>query len=105
VEVRGQRRYRRQAAAAGLAKTDWEIARQEQVLAVQTVRAYESLLYRREKLRLIDETVTFNRRLVDDVKRLVDLGKLRNSDLIMAQTEVTDTLDLLGGGREALVAA
>jgi cobalt-zinc-cadmium efflux system outer membrane protein len=105
VELRGQRRFRRQGAAAGLARTDWEIARQEQLLAIQVVRAYEALVYRREKLKLIEETVAFNRRLVDDVKRLMDLGKLKSDDLIMAQTEVTDTLDLVGGGREALVAA
>ena len=105
VEVRGQRRYRRQAAAAGLARTDWEIARQEQLLAVQTVRAYEGLLYRREKLRLIEETVAFNRRLVDDVRRVIDLRKLRKEDLIVAQMEVTETLDLASAGREALVAA
>jgi cobalt-zinc-cadmium efflux system outer membrane protein len=105
VELRGQRRIRREAATAGLARTDWEIARQEQLLAVQVVRSYETLLYRREKLRLIDETVTFNKRLVDDVKRLFDAGKLKSDDLITAQSEVTETLDLLGAGRESLVAA
>jgi cobalt-zinc-cadmium efflux system outer membrane protein len=105
VEIRGQRRFRRQGANAGLARTDWEIAKQEQALAVQVVRAYDALVYRREKLKLIDETVSFNKKLVEDVKRLMDAGKLKNSDLIMAQTEVTDTLDLLGAGRESLIAA
>src|SRR5262249_8725713 len=35
----------------------------------------------------------------------VDLGKLRSADLIVAQTEVTDTLDLVAASRESLTAA
>ncbi len=105
VELRNQGRYRRQAAAAALSRTEWEIASQEQTLAIDVIRAYTALLYRREKLRLLDETLRLNERLVEDVRRLVDLGRLRSADLIVARTEVTDTLDLVAAGREAVEAA
>src|SRR5262249_40245965 len=60
---------------------------------------------RGEKLRLLEETLKINERLVENVSRLVDLGKLRSVDLIVARTEVTDTLDLVAAGRESLTAA
>jgi outer membrane protein TolC len=104
-EVRHQRRYRRQGAAAALSRTDWEIAFQEQTLAVQVIRAYAAMLYRQEKSKLADETLRFNQRLVEDVRRLVNAGKLRNADLVIAQTEVTDTLDQRTASRELLIAA
>lgn len=105
VEVRHQGRYRRQAAAAALSRTEWEVAAQEQVTAIDVLRAYTGLLYRREKLRLLDEALRLNERLVEDVRRLVGLGKLRTAEFIVAQTEVTDTRDLAAAGREALAAA
>ncbi len=105
VEVHHQRRYRREGAAAALSRTDWEIAAQEQALAIQVIRVYATLLYRQEKQQLVGETLRFNERLVSDVRQLVNAGKLRNADLIVAQTEVTDTQDLVSQGQESLVAA
>jgi cobalt-zinc-cadmium efflux system outer membrane protein len=106
VELRHQGRYRREGAAAALSRTDWEIAFQEQVLAVQVIRAYVTLLYRQEKQRLIEETLRYNQQLADDIeKRLLPAGKQTPADLIVAQTEVTDTLDLVAAGREALAVA
>src|SRR5204862_5956256 len=92
-------------AAAALSRTDWEVAAQEQALAVQVIKAYGAVQYRQEKLRLLEETRTLNERLVSDVRRLVDAGRLRTADLIVARTEVIDTLDLVSAGREALTAA
>jgi cobalt-zinc-cadmium efflux system outer membrane protein len=105
VEVRGQKQLRKEGAAAALSRTEWEIAAQEQSLAVQVIRSYGNLLYRQEKLRLLEETLKVNEGIVADVRRLVNLGKLRSADLIVAQTEVADTLDLVTTGREALTAA
>ena len=105
VEVRGQRGIRREGAAATLSRTEWEVVGQEQALAGQVVRSYLGLVYRREKVRLLDETLRLNERLVEDVGRLVKLGRLRSADLIVPQMEVADTLDLVSAGREAETAA
>jgi outer membrane protein TolC len=105
VELRGQRRIRREGAAAALSRTEWEVAAQEQALASQVIKAYAAVQYRQEKLRLLDETRRLNERLVDDVRQLVNALKLRRTDLIVARTEVIDTLDLMSAGREALTAA
>src|SRR6266436_4852161 len=60
VEVRGQGKYRRAGAAAALSRADWEIAHQEVALAVRVLRAYNAVLYRQEKIKLIDQTIRIN---------------------------------------------
>jgi outer membrane protein TolC len=105
VELFHQRRYRREGAAAALSRTDWEIGHQEQALAVDVIRDYVTLLYRREKLRLIEETIEYNRQLLDYVRQQVRAGRRPAADEFVAETEVTDTLDLVGPGREALTTA
>lgn len=99
VEIRGQRRARREGAAVALTRTEWEVAAAEQALAVQVIRAYGALQYRREKLRLLDETLKLNEQLVADVRRLVDAGRLRTPDLITARSEVVATINLVNAGR------
>ncbi len=106
VELRRQARYRRQGAAAALSRTDWEIAHQEQILAVQVIRAYIGLLYRQEKLRLLEETLRLNQRQVEDTHRLIDkLGKLKPADRIPAEAEVIRTVDLISAARKPLTEA
>jgi cobalt-zinc-cadmium efflux system outer membrane protein len=105
VELHGQGKHRREAAAAALSRTEWEVAAQEQELAGQVVKAYTGLLYRQEKLRLAQETLKLNEQFVDDVRRLVRLGRLRGADLISAETEVADAADAVGASRESLAAS
>jgi cobalt-zinc-cadmium efflux system outer membrane protein len=101
VEVRGQRQYRRRAAGDALTRTDWEIAFQEVSLAVRTVRALDAVIYQQDKLRLGEEALRLNQKSAEDVRLLVEQGKLRAIDLIVARTEVHDTRALLGPARVA----
>lgn len=105
VEIRGQRRIRRGGAAAALARTDWEIGAQEQILAVRALRACSGLIYRGEKLRLVEETLQLDQRLVEDVRRLARADQLGGADLLVAQSEVDDVRNQLGAARTALTAA
>jgi cobalt-zinc-cadmium efflux system outer membrane protein len=105
VEVRGQRRIRRSGAAASLARTDWEIAAQEQLLAVRVLRACSTLIYRGEKLRLVEETLRLDERLVEDVRRLARAEQLGGADIVVAQSEVDDVRNQIGSARTTLTAA
>jgi cobalt-zinc-cadmium efflux system outer membrane protein len=105
LELRGQGRYRRQGAFATLSRTDWEIAFQETNLAVRVVRAYYAILYRREKLKLVEEGVHLNEKAAEDVKKLRDAGNLTKADPILIETEIADARAQRGPGRAALVAA
>jgi cobalt-zinc-cadmium efflux system outer membrane protein len=105
IEVRGQRQFRQQAAYAALTRTEWDIAAQELLVAVGTIRAYNTVLYRQRKLEVLEDTIKFNEQVVEQVKKLVDLGRLRPADLIVAQTELDAASAQLGQGRTALVFA
>lgn len=102
VEVHHQRSYRRQEAAAALGRTGWEIAAQEQAAAVRVIRAFHGLIYRREKLRLVAETLRLNEQLVEQVRHLMDAGRLRGADLLLARTEVVNVRAIRGASQAIL---
>ena len=91
LEVRHQRRFRQQEAIAALSRTECEILAQETNATVRVARAYWGTLYRIEKLRLLEVTARLNRETADQVRKLVDQGRLRGADWILARTEVDDT--------------
>jgi cobalt-zinc-cadmium efflux system outer membrane protein len=105
LEVCGQRRFRREGAAATLSRTDWEIAYQEMSLVARVARAYGTLLYRQEKLRLVEETISINERGADDVRKLLAGGKLQRADLLLARSEVANARGQLGLAQVALQTA
>jgi len=105
VELCHQGRYRLDAAEATLTRTDWEIAFQELTLAVRVVRAFYAVLYRQEKVCLVEETIRLNQRVLEQIRRLVEQGRLRGADLIVAQTDVDAIRALLSTARSALTLA
>ena len=104
-ELRGQGRYRVQGANAGASRTDNEVAFQEVSLVMRVVRAFDAVLYRREKLRLAENTVHLNEQAADQVSKLVAGAKLRPADLILARTETDDASTQVVTGRTALTSA
>jgi cobalt-zinc-cadmium efflux system outer membrane protein len=105
VELHGQGRYRRQEASAAFSRTEWEIAFQETSLGIRVVRAFDAILYRREKLKLIEEIIRLNEKARDDVKKFREGGLLTKADPIVIETEIADARAQRGPGRAALVAA
>lgn len=105
LEVRGQGDARRAAAGAVVTRTEWEIAAQEITVAVATTRAFNTVLYRQRKLEVLEDTVKFGEQVTDQVKKLVDLGRLQAADLIVARTELDAARAQLGVGRTALAVA
>src|SRR5205807_846186 len=105
VEIRHQGRYRRQGAYAGLSRTDWEIAFQEQAMAIRTIRAFNAVVYRQKKLELLNETVSLAQRILDVATRYWSGGLLPTADKLVAQSDVDDARAQLGLGRTALITA
>jgi cobalt-zinc-cadmium efflux system outer membrane protein len=105
LEIRGQGKYRRRAACAALRRTDWDIAQQEVALAVRVIRAYAGVLYRQEKLDMVNEMIRVNEEAAGQVEQLVKAGKLRPADLLLAGTEVQDARAQLSVRRAALAPA
>ncbi len=105
VELRGQRFFRQDAAYAALTRTEWEIATQEVAVAVSTIRAFNTVVYRQRKLEVLEDTVKLSKGVIDHVKALVDLNRLRPADLIVAGTELDADRAQLGQGMAALAVA
>jgi outer membrane protein TolC len=105
LELRGQGKHRQSAAEALLTRTEWEIATQELLVSVATARAFNSVLYRKRKLDVVEDTIRLNELVVDVVKKLVDAGRLRPADLLVARTELDANRALLGQGKVALAVA
>ena len=92
-------------AQASLSRTDWDIADQELVLAVRVVRAFDTVVYRFQKNKLVLDTIALNQQTYNQGQDLVKAGKLRPADLIILRTEVADSRALLGQSRTALTVA
>jgi cobalt-zinc-cadmium efflux system outer membrane protein len=105
LEVRGQRRWRRAGADAALSRTDGEIATQELALAVRVARAFDGVLYRREKLVVADETLRVTRDIAEQVRKLVDAGRLKAADLILIRAETHDLAAQVNMSRATTVTA
>src|SRR5262249_51913764 len=66
------------------------------------IRAFNAVLYRDGKARVLEETVRINERTVEQVRPLVQLGKLRPADLVLARAEVAASRAQVGQARTAL---
>ncbi len=105
LELCNQGTYRRLAADAHLSKVEWEIAAQEAALAVKTARAFQTVLYRRAKLALAEESVKVSEQASSLIEKLREQGKLSPADLIQIRTEIVESRTQLGPFRLALDAA
>ncbi len=105
LELRGQGTYRREGAYAAQSRTDWEIAHQEILLSIRVIRAFEGVLYRQEKLDLLNQTIELDRQTLELVRKLVGQGRLHGPDEILARTELDDVRAQLGPAQANLVAA
>lgn len=105
VELRGQGRHRRAMAQAALSRTEWEIAAQEVLIATQMVRAFDTVLYRQEKLRIQEELLRLQEQVVEKVEPLVQQGHLSRTELMLARADLMDAQTALGPARNQLVVA
>ena len=88
LELRKQGRIRCALATAALSRVEWEIAAQEQLLAVHTIRAFHGYVYNQEKLRVLEETIRLQEQTSKQVKQLVDQGiKLKAADFMFARSD------------------
>ena len=88
IEYRGQGKIRRQGACATATRIEWEIVNQELLVAVATIRSFNTIAYRQKKTEILEETIKLNEQAVADINRLVTSGKLRAVDLLLAQAEL-----------------
>ena len=105
IEHRGQGKHRRAMAQAALTRTEWEIANQEVLVGIQVVRAFDTVLYRQEKLRVQEELMHLQEQVMEKVEPLVQQGHLPRTELMLAKADLVDARTALGPARSQLVVA
>lgn len=105
LELRGQGKHRRAMAQAALSRTEWEIAAQEVLVAIQMARAFDTVLYRQEKLRVQEELLGLQEQVMEKVQPLVEQGHLPRTELMLARADLVDARTALGPTRSQLVVA
>jgi outer membrane protein TolC len=105
LELNHQGRYRRDMARAALTRTEWEIAAQELLISIQVTRAFNTLMYRQGKYRLLEEGAQLTEDVAGSIERLVEQGTLRSADLLLARADVVEARNLVGPGHGLLVIA
>ena len=100
LELNGQGRERRASAAATATRTEWEIAGQEVATAILVLRAYDTVLYREQKLKVLEDTVAFSEQVLKQTRRLADAGRLGAADVLFAGTELDAAPAQVGQGAQ-----
>ncbi|MGH7171867.1 MAG: TolC family protein [Gemmataceae bacterium] len=105
LELRHQGRYRRAMAQAALTRTEWEIAAQELLTSILVTRAFNTLLYRQGKYRLLEEGTQLTEQIAGLTEQLFAQGNVTSADLLLAQADVVEARNSLGPGRGAVIVA
>lgn len=105
LEWNHQGRHRRDMARAALTRTEWEIAAQELLLSIQVARAFNTLLYRQGKYRILEETEQLTQQVAGFIEKLVEQGKQGSADLLLARADIVESRTALGPARSLLVVA
>ncbi|MBL8792345.1 MAG: TolC family protein, partial [Planctomycetia bacterium] len=107
IDRKEQRRLRRQVAQCALSRTEWEVAAEELAVVGKALRAFNTTLYREQKLRLLGEQVQLAQRSLADVEKLHEKRKekLPAGERVLLQFEIQEAKAQEVAGRGPLVAA
>jgi cobalt-zinc-cadmium efflux system outer membrane protein len=102
VELHGQRKHRMAAAQAALSRTEWEIAARETDLAIRLVRAFQAVLYQRERVRFAQASQKFQEEAAERAQRLAEQGLPVRGELLLARADLGEARAAVGPARAAL---
>jgi outer membrane protein TolC len=105
LELRGQKTIRTTIAAAALSRTELEVAALELAGSIRAMRAFNTFVYRQEKMGLLDDTIKLQEQTVQKVKALAEQNKLRPADHLVAAADLLDARGARGPSRALLVAS
>ena len=87
IEWGHQTTYRYHIAKAAHMQARWNITQAELLAVVQTYRFFQTAAYRREKLRLAEDLVRFNERLVTSMRKGLEGNLVQTADVVLAEIE------------------
>ena len=87
IELGHQTTHRHNIAIAAYEQAQSMIHQAEMTLLVQTYRTFQTAAYRRDKLKLSEELIRFNEKLVTTLRRGVENNAVKADDLALAEVE------------------
>ncbi len=87
IEMGHQTTHRYAIAKANYDQARWNIAQAEVLSLVQTYRFFQTAAYRREKLRLAEDLVRFNDKLVGTLRKGLENNTVQAADVALAEVE------------------
>jgi cobalt-zinc-cadmium efflux system outer membrane protein len=87
IELGHQTTHRMHIAAAAYDQARWNIQQAEMMTIVQTYRSFQTAAYRREKLRLAEDLVRFNEKLVASLKKGLENNTVKADDVALSEVE------------------
>ncbi len=87
VELGHQTTHRYAIARAAYDQVRWGVVQAEVLALVQTYRFFQTSAYRREKLRLAEDLVRFNQRLVGSLRKGLEGNLVQAADVALAEVE------------------
>ena len=101
IELGHQTTHRYEIAKAAYDQARWGIAQAEVLALVQTYRFFQTSAYRREKLRLAEDLVRFNDRLVTSLRKGLEGGAgVQAADVALAEVERESVFQLVEAARQ-----
>jgi outer membrane protein TolC len=105
VELRGQGKHRRAIGAAAASRIDWEISQQEIAVSVAVIRAFNTVLYRQQKLAFVDENLKLSEQAFEGTRKQAEAGKVTKLDLSLARADLDSARAQRGQTRTTLAIA
>jgi outer membrane protein TolC len=105
VELRGQKKIRRAVAAAVVQRIEWEIAHQEIGAMMATIRAYNAVVYRQQKVEFLNASIKANELAFEQIRKNFDAGKIKANDLLLARVDLDSSRAQRSQARTALAVA
>ncbi len=105
IELGHRQAYREQMAEASYSQTQWSVLQTELAALVQTYRFHQTALYRREKLAVAQDLVTFDTQLEGKLRRQAEANQVAAADVVLAEAENRATVDQFEAARQDYVSA
>jgi outer membrane protein TolC len=105
LELRGQGKHRRAVGAATASRIEWEISHQELATSIAVIRAFNTVLYRQQKLAFLDDGIKLNEQAFEQIRKQADAGKIKKIDLTLARADLDGTRAQRGQTRTTLAIA
>lgn len=100
LELGHQTTHRYNIAKAAFSQQRWNVVQAELLALVQTYRFFQTAAYRREKLAVARELADFNDRILDTLKRRLDVGQVLPADVILANVETRSSRQLVKAAQQ-----